>query len=206
MVRILFLLIIILPGIAQAQNLKQSGYVYVKRPPVYRMPGLLAASATFAPGVSLNRSQTNYYLNGFAEYHITKVVSVKSDSYWFLNSPDLENDNVNLLRSHFGMYYHLFRVLPSNSDFKVGFLPGIMLGKGIGEEDAYSVSPSMQLAIGYDLYFWKYFHFFSQISYVHSNFRSAPIGLKEQDELLFSAGLGFQFPTKGWKKSKSVTE
>lgn len=206
MVRVLFLFALLLPGVNQAQNWQQTGYVYIKRPPIYRMPGLLSASATYAPGIALNRTQTNYYLNGFAEYHISSVASVKSDSYWFLNSPDVNGSEMKMLRSHFGMYYHFQQLIQNNSDLKVGFLPGVLLSKGITEEENWSVSPSLQIALQYDFYFWKYFHFFSQVSYVHSNLRSAPTGLKEQDELLFSVGLGFQLPTKGWRNSKPTRE
>lgn len=206
MVRVLLLFLLVVSGNLNAQVFENTGFAYVDRTPVYRVPGLLAASATYTPGISLNRDQTNFYLNGFAEYHINYSVSVKSDSYWFLNTPDIENEELKMLRSHFGLYYHLRRFPMTNSDFKIGFLPGILLSNGIAEEDVYSVSPSIQLALGYDFYVWKYFHFFSQISYVHSTLRSAPVGLKERDELLISVGLGFQIPTRGWKKRKTSME
>lgn len=185
---------------------QQEGYA-IQRPPVYKVDGLLSASATFAPGFMIHSVQTNYHLNAFAEYHINQKVSVKSDSYWFLNSPNANTFDLKMLRSQFGMFYH-FNENYSNWDVKLGLLPGVMYSQRAellptdGVIRINSVAPSLSVAAGFDYYIWKYFHFFSQVSYVHATARGLYHGPQRMDEVLITAGLGFQIPTR---RPKSAT-
>ncbi|MFT5779725.1 MAG: hypothetical protein ACI837_002684, partial [Crocinitomicaceae bacterium] len=45
-------------------------------------------------------------------------------------------------------------------------------------------------------YVWKYFHFFANATYVRSKVSGVSFGPHQTDEFMFSAGLGFQIPTK----------
>ncbi len=173
--------------------------------PSYRTAGLVSASATYAPGIMLQRDQTNFHLNAFAEYHINRKVSLKSDSYWFLNSPNEKTSDLQMLRSHFGMFYHFNKNYSSNWDLKLGVMPGMTYSRQteILPTDAIlrmkSFAPSVSVAVGFDYYVWKYFHFFSQVSYTNSTARGLYKGSQQMDELIFSAGLGFQIPTRSQK-------
>jgi hypothetical protein len=53
---------------------------------------------------------------------------------------------------------------------------------------------------GVSYYVWKYFHFFADLTYVNSTLRGTSFGSHKMDELILSAGLGFQINVK---KSKS---
>lgn len=168
----------------------------------YREAGLFSSSATYAPGIMLNRNQLNYHLNFFGEYHFNRKVSAKSDSYWFLNSPNQKINELQLFRSYFGMFYHVNNNSHSNWDLKLGLMPGVTYSKrmeadmGIAMNTSRSFAPSVNFAVGFDYYVWKYFHFFSQLSLVNSTARGLHQGSQRLDEVLFSAGLGFQIPTK----------
>jgi hypothetical protein len=61
------------------------------------------------------------------------------------------------------------------------------------------VAPSFALKTGVSYYVWKYFHFFADLTYLNSTLRGTSIGSQKMDEILFSAGLGFQL---GVKKEK----
>ena len=59
-----------------------------------------------------------------------------------------------------------------------------------------SVCPSFALTAGTSFYVWKYFHFFANLSYVNSTAHGINGGSMRADELIFSAGLGFNLNTK----------
>jgi hypothetical protein len=201
MVRLLVFIVLACSSSVHAQV--QLGWA-IPRPvpqPLYRNVGVLSASTTLAPGLMLNRNQVNFHFHSFAEYHLNRSVSVKSDSYLFLNSPNLQIKDLKMIRSYFGMFYHFNRRYFGNWDVKVGFLPGITYSQQSAafeqeERRVGSLAPSFSFAVGFDYYVWKYFHFFSQVSYVQSTMRGLPNGSERADELLFSVGLGFQVPTR----------
>ncbi len=201
MVRLVFLLAFGISTGLHAQNQDQVAFVPKRIPMGWRVPGLLSASATYAPGFMLNRDQTNFHLNAFAEYHLNWRVSVKSDSYWFLNSPNEKTHELQMLRSYFGMFYHFNTDPFSNWDLKLGVMPGITYSRqeealdSFGYVQSKSFAPSVSVALGFDYYVWKYFHFFTQLSYVNSTARGLLHGSQRMDEMLISAGLGFQIPT-----------
>ncbi len=168
----------------------------------YRVPGLLSASATFTPGAMLNRDVNNYYLSGFAEYQLDRKLSLRSDNYFHLNSSTDPSYIDQAFRSYFGMFYHLNQSGYSNWDVKFGFQPGFTVMR-LNSADSSPVmvpsdwvfAPSVSLSAGFDFYVWKYFHFFTNLAYVNSTMRGLPSGSQRTDELLFSAGLGFQIRT-----------
>lgn len=201
MVRLLFLFLLVNGYVAHSQN--NYGYIGVRGAPdpAYRDVGVLSASATFTPGIMLNRDRVNYHLHGFAEYHFNRSVSVKSDSYLYLNSPSEEFPDLKMIRSNFGLFYHLNQMPGGHWDVKIGLLPGVTYAENAqflyGKEiRTTSLAPSLSAAIGFDYFVWKYFHFFSQVSFVHSTLRGLPYGSERMDEMLFSFGLGFQIPTR----------
>lgn len=171
--------------------------------PLYRNSGTISASATFTPGVMLNRNEHNYYLSGFAEYHINRTVSVRGESYFHLNGQSTQAFVHDGIRTFFGAFYHLNRGSIGNWDVRLGFQPGITVMRKAnyeGEQEIdpsnHVVSPSFSTSIGFDYYVWRYFHFFTIVAYVNSTMRGLPNGSEKTDELLISAGLGFQIQTK----------
>jgi len=188
-----------------AQHQMKTGYIYSKRNFVYRSTGTFSGAITYAPGLLLNSNQTNYYAHGLGAYHFNRSVSVQSDTYWFLNSPNENSEDLQILRSNFGLFYHFNNTPTGNWDVKLGMLPGITWYKN---EESYGskllrmsgLSPSLNFVVGYDYYVWDYFHFFAQVAYTHTTIRGLPVRSKRLDALLFSVGLGFQIQTKGWFK------
>lgn len=176
----------------------------------YRQPGLLEASATFSPSTMLNRKANNFYLSGFAEYHFDRRISLRSDNYLFLNSVEANSFIENAVRSYFGVFYHLNQSQYSNLDFYIGFQPGITaMSKSnyngnqtfVAVEPSRTIlSPSFAISTGVKYYVWKYFNFFVNVSYLNSSMGGVPDGPHKTDEIVFSAGLGFQIKTKGLKK------
>jgi len=184
---------------AQNDNFKESESAFR---PGYRVPGLFAASATFTPGFMLNSDNFNYYLSAFGEYHLDRKVSLRSDNYLILNgTSDDSFDDFAIFRTYFGAFYHFNAAPTGNWDVKLGFQPGITYMEratqlGFLQVRNASLVPSFSVSVGFDYYVWKYFHFFTQLAYVNSTMRDLPGGSEKTDELLFSAGLGFQIRTK----------
>lgn len=160
---------------------------------LYIQPGLLAASITYAPSGMLNHNQSNFYANGFAEYFLDKRFSFRGDTYIFLNSQNedaLINDGI---RSYFGLSYHLNK---GNWDGNVGFQSGITYMNTQVTTTRAQIQPSAALRIGTTYYVWKYFHFFANLTYTKSKLLIHQRGNLKTDELIFSAGLGFQIQTR----------
>lgn len=160
---------------------------------VYIQPGLLAASITYSPSALLNHNESNFYATGFAEYFLDKKFSLRSDTYLFLNS---QNDNALIKdggRSYLGIAYHLHK---GNWDGSIGFQPGVTLMNTSEMTMKSRVIPSAALRIGTTYYVWKYFHFFANLTYTKSKLAVYQRGTLKTDELIFSAGLGFQLQTK----------
>ncbi|MCJ8289003.1 MAG: hypothetical protein HRT58_06270 [Crocinitomicaceae bacterium] len=163
----------------------------------YIKPGLLAASITYSPSVMLNHAESNFYVTGFAEYFLDEHFSFRSDTYLFLNSQNENSLIKDGARSYFGIAYHLNK---GNWDGSIGFQPGLTI---MNRKDSFlqpKIEPSAALRIGTTYYVWKYFHFFANLTYTRSKLTVFERGSLVTDELIFSAGLGFQIATKGSKK------
>lgn len=159
----------------------------------YIKPGLLAASTTYSPSWMLNRNEKNFYVTGFAEYFLDTKFSFRSDTYLFLNS---QNDVPTIkdgMRSYFGIAYHFNK---GNWDGHLGFQPGVTYMNRKETTMVATVVPSAAFRIGTSYYVWKYFHFFANLTYTKSKLAVYNRGNLHTDELLFSAGLGFQIQTK----------
>ena len=160
---------------------------------IYIRPSLLAASITYSPSTMLNHNQSNFYANGFAEYFLDKKFSFRSDTYLFLNSQNDEALIKDGLRSYFGIAYHLNK---GNWDGSVGFQTGATLMNTEISTTRATIQPSAALRFGTSYYVWKYFHFFANLTYTKSKLLVFQRGSLKTDELIFSAGLGFQIQTK----------
>ena len=159
----------------------------------YIQPGLLAAALTYSPSTMLNHDENNFYVTVFAEYLLDEHLSFRADSYLYLNS---QNENPLIrdgARSYFGIAYHLNK---GNWDGSIGFQPGVTL---MNRNEAFlepKIQPSAAFRIGTTYYIWKYFHFFANLTYTRSKLTDYQLGSLQTDELIFSAGLGFQIQTK----------
>ena len=163
---------------------------------IYIRPGLLKASATIAPGKMLNRTVNTIYLSGFLEYHTEKNFSLRGDTYWYIDGAAQKPTDVlltNASRTYFGAFYHMNL---KNWDNYVGFQPGISFLRFSAISPKISVCPSFAVTAGSTFYVWKYFHFFANLTYVNSKAYGLNGGSLRADELIFSAGLGFNVNTK----------
>ena len=165
----------------------------------YIQPGLLKATATISPSTMLGRSVGNIYLSGFLEYHCDKKLSLRGETFFFIDGHSKNASNNEFIhqgmRTYFGAFYHWNK---NNWDKYLGVQPGITLMKPLGtiEVDApVQASPSFAIHAGSTYFVWKYFNFFVDLAYVHSSYRGLTMGSVNTDELILSAGLGFQIQT-----------
>lgn len=167
---------------------------------IYKGANTLEASATIAPSWMLNRGESNYYIMGYGEYHLSESLSLRSDNFFFVDSDAEIAFFQSAFRSYFGVFVHDQK---GNWDRYFGLQPGLALLK----KDPYSdgiqtiapleplplcVAPSFSLSVGTSFYVWKYFNFFANLSYVNSTMGGLPGGPLRADELILSAGLSFQ--------------
>ncbi len=159
----------------------------------YFQPGLLAVSITYSPSIMLNHAESNFYATGFAEYLLDEHFSFRSDTYLFLNSQNENSLIKDGARSYFGIAYHLNK---GNWDGSIGFQPGVTIMNTKETTIQSRLQPSAALRIGTTYYVWKYFHFFANLTYTKSKLTVFQRGSLKTDELIFSAGLGFQIQTQ----------
>ena len=194
MVRVLFLTLLMSANV-QAQD-------------VYLQDGLLKASATITPSDMLASEQNNFYISGFLEYHMTKKTSFRGETFTFVDGKVPEGLRAvnGGMRTFFSAQYHWNR---NNFDYSLGVGPGLSVLRVLNGDPMaeYLVAPyeskaipSFTLQTGVSYYVWKYFHFFANVSYVATPATHLYMGDKNRinnlDEVMVSAGLGFQLPTK----------
>lgn len=160
--------------------------------------GLLKATATISPGFMLNHNYTNIYLSGELEYFLEKNISIRGDGLWYLDS---QND-IPLLKQnslvYFGALYHFSK---KKHDLFIGLQPGFSITQpnnfdSLAKSYPIQINPSISLIAGYTFYVWDYCNFFINARYhntKHINIVNSPLKL---DEIIISAGLGFQIKTK----------
>ncbi len=169
----------------------------------YLHPGTLEASATISGSSMLARGESNMYISGYAEYHMDYKVSFRGDTYLFAAGQS-ESPFINeAFRTYFGLFYHFNK---HNFDYSIGFQPGITyMKKNIFSDDTEPVfvgteqkqlMPSFAITTGASYYVWKYFNIFANVTYVRSNLSGTSQGTFNTDELMISAGLGFQINTR----------
>ncbi len=165
------------------------GSTVLGQKPSYINPGLLSASTTLSPAVMLNRSEVNYYVTGFLEGRIDKRISLRGELHYMLGNA---NDKFlkNNLRTTFGLQYGI----PfGNFELHAGFAPGFSVMQSNVDPSNTEFVPSAQFNVGARFYVWKFFHFFTNISYIHSKMNNLDRVNGMSDELMFSVGLGLNF-------------
>lgn len=156
--------------------------------------GTLKASATIAPSNMLNRDANNIYLNGFIAYQLDKHLSLRGETFFYVNNAISTNPiYTGAIHTYFGAFYHKGK---NNWDNYLGIQPGLSVVKTAFKNNA--VLPTFAFKIGTAYYVWKYFHFFAELTYTNSSIRGIALdyGSIKTDELIISAGLGFQINTK----------
>ena len=166
---------------------------------IYKDANTLEASATIAPSWMLNRDEANYYIMGYLEFHLSKNLSLRGDTYLFVDGESEFPFFSSASRTFFGVFAHTQK---SNWDSYIGFQPGLSLLKpnpyygGIQTfallENRTAVVPSVAITVGTSYYVWKYYNFFANLSYIRSTISGVPGAPMPADELILSAGLGFQ--------------
>jgi hypothetical protein len=168
----------------------------------YFKPNLIKASATISPGRMIQNKANSIYLSGFLEYVTDKNYSFRGDVYQFIDGSYSSKSLIEPIfqnRLVFGAFRHY-----GQNNLK--FYSGLQMGTTITTYNQNNltgnktyVAPSFALKTGVSYYVWKYFHFFADLTYLNSTLRGTSIGSQKMDEILFSAGLGFQL---GVKKEK----
>lgn len=156
----------------------------------YINPGLITATSTLSPAKMLNRNETNYYITGFIEGRLDKHISLRGEAGYMLGNA---NDKIlkNNIRTFFGVQYG-FPI--KNLDLHVGIMPGMsIMQSNRSANGKFETVPSLSLNAGMKFYVWKYFNFFTNISYIHSSMNNLVQQSGASDELMLSAGLGFNF-------------
>ncbi len=149
-------------------------------------------------GFMLQHKNTNLYVSGNLEYFPEKIISVRGDCFWYIDSrqknPVLKQNAIVL----FGALIHLPK---GRSDFYAGLQPGISFTKPNNPGNADVVLPGrlmpvLSISAGYTLFFSKYADFFIAANYMISRYRGSPSGSIKLDEIMISGGLGFHINTK----------
>lgn len=209
MVNRLILFVLLFPLFLYSQELpgldpnKKKKKKYSKYDPVYFWPGLVKSSATISPGRMIQNKANSIYISGFLEYVLDKKYSIRGDVFQFVdaNYTDgtlLEPSFMNKI--YFGAFRHFGK---RNLKFYSGAQAGMTFMQyynSFNQGTKFSVEPSFALKTGITFYVWDYFHFFADISYVNSTTRGLAFGSQQMDELIFSAGLGFQIQTRQKRK------
>jgi hypothetical protein len=167
--------------------------------PIYFKPGLLKASATISPGRMIQNKANSIYISGFLEYVLDRKYSLRGDVFQFV---DARYSDETLLEPNFmnRLYFGAFRYFgKKNLKLYTGAQAGATFMQyyhSFSHGRKFSVEPSFALKSGTTFYVWDYFHFFADLTYVNSTTRGLMFGSQKMDELIFSAGLGFQINTR----------
>lgn len=165
--------------------------------------GLFRASASISPSFMLGNDSRNIYLSGFAEYYSNEKISIRGDSFWFIDGQEDFAFFEQAIRTNFGMFFHYGK---KNFELNIGIQPGL----SVLRKNPYEVGintfaplyektrmvPSIALTTGCNLYVWKYFNFYASITYIQSELISIHSGQMNADELIISTGLGFHLGTR----------
>lgn len=166
----------------------------------YIRPGLLRSSLTISPSWMLNKSEVNYNVTGFLEGYLSKHLSVRGETHYFIDG----KDDVPFYKFNSQWYIGvLMHASKNNVDGHIGFMPGYSFSQVNGDlkEDGkhqLHFTPTFSLNVGGTYYFWKVFNIFVNATYVHSSVRELDrtAGFDGRaDELILSAGLGFHINT-----------
>jgi hypothetical protein len=175
-----------------------------KSAPSFDRTHMIAASATFSPGIFLHNGISSNYLHGFLEYFPESNVSLKGEGYVFLPPSSGKyhplDQNSTLL---FGGLYHFTK----NGAFDpyLGLQPGLAFvtsyPNGIDYPifvsiQAREVVPLITVSAGINYYVNRYFHFFGSIRYLYGQGAQSVAYFTQLSELRLSFGLGFNLAKK----------
>jgi hypothetical protein len=207
MVKRILAVLVLIPVFSFSQELPGLDSKTKYQTPNYFQPNLLKTSATISPGRMLHNRANSIYLSGFLEYLLDKNYSLRGDVFQFIDAQYTSQSLIEPYfqnRLFFGVFKHFGRL-----DFK--FYSGIQMGTTITtynqsflNGNKTRVEPSFSLKAGATYYIWKYFHFFADVTYLNSTLRGTSFGSQIMDEVIFSAGLGFQIKVK--KKMKQINK
>jgi hypothetical protein len=147
----------------------------------------------------------NSYFHASLEWCFDNRVSINADGSYFFST---QGDYKPLKMNHsllLGAFYHF----PTKS--KVDFYCGIQPGVALVQQNTYTyndstishtrikATPLITCSIGLSYFFWKYMHLYAGLKYTHGTLVSQYGSSIQLDELMISAGLGFQlqFTKKG---------
>ena len=163
--------------------------------------GLLKATATISPSFMLNRNINNIYVSGELEYFLENKISVRGDCFWYRDSqqdiPFLKQNSI----IFFGALYHFSK---KKHDLFIGIQPAAILCQPNMLDTSMvnypmQINPGISLIAGYTFYVWDYCNFFFNARYLNTKYVGTSKGPIHLDEIILSAGLGFQLHTR--KKS-----
>jgi len=185
MVKNILIIAVLIPSLLFSQESKKERVV---------SKGLLRAQGIMSFGRLVDLGETTMFLHGNLEYHVTEVVTARSDIFYFLKSDDENTLNMNHQLFE-GASFHI--KTKGNFDPYFGFQPGIAWSESkvptlINNDYTYSansVNPLISGVIGFNFYATKFFHLFIDGRFIYGNHLSdsQPVSL---NEVRISFGLG----------------
>ena len=188
--------------IAVLSSVMVSAQEEMKEEKLYVRPGLITATATISPSIMLNRKQVNYYVTGFWDIRFDKNLSFRGEAHYLTGGNKSIPYFRNNLRAHFGVEYHKS---VKNFDSYIGFMPGFSIlqlteDRSLGNEQMTRFVPGFSANIGVSYYVWKYFNFFANVTYLNTTVRGVAQTNNRADEIMLSAGIGFNINAVKEKK------
>ena len=183
---LIFMCLISLNGMAQQE--------------MYVRSGLIRSTLTYSPSFMLNNETTNYYVTGLLEGYLNKNLSIRSEAHYLVGgkSPNSSPYFDNSIRASLGIQLHK----PINNfDSYLGFMPSFSVSQVKRELDVngkhpFHFEPSFALKAGVTYYVWKFFNFFAEATYYNTTILGMDRINGRADELMISAGLGFNINSK----------
>lgn len=156
--------------------------------------GLVSGAASIGPGFMVDHPLTNIYVTGDANYFLEDRISLQGSAAWYVGAQQDSTFLKENSRVSFGPVYHFTK---GGLDVGLGFLPGVSLTQlePTGQDlpaTPLKLLPNVSLSGSVTYYVWKYMHFFANVRYVHAQYTSAAITPLPLDELVVTAGLGWQ--------------
>ena len=132
----------------------------------FRYKGMISTCGTIALGSMPQNSLTNSYLTGSLEYYASSRISIRGDSYLFLNSLTKNSVLKDNDATFFGAFIHF---MPNRHfDPMLGFQPGISHTQFLapdGSLEAATICPITSFVGGFNFFAEQWFHFELNIRY-----------------------------------------
>mgnify|MGYP001597204422 CR=1 FL=1 len=196
MKKIIALLIILLPLLGFGRTDSNAQYIHKK---------LLRATAGFSPGIMTQQKITNIYIIGNLEYYIHRKISLRGESYYFLNTINSNKPFVLNHKIFAGTNYH-FRT-NNHLDPYIGIHPGAAITQTLHlpvacvgfcpqnftepTKSSVSTNPLFSVSAGINYYFQKLFHLYADVKYNYGKHLSDMPTPQSLSEFNFTFGLGW---------------